>query len=72
MHAPLTENVICINTWFSYFIIVSEGTLRFYRNGDIDDSQSWQSGIVQIYLSNSWGNICEHSFGSNEADVICH
>ena len=52
---------------------VSQGAVRFYRNGVPDTSQSWSSGIVQIYYSGSWGNICDDSsFGSDEADVICH
>ena len=31
-----------------------------------------QNGIVQVYYSNQWGNICRQSFGSVAADVVCH
>lgn len=51
------------------------GSIRLYRNGSADTSQSWSSGIVQIYFSfRYWGNICDNNstFGQNEADVICH
>ncbi len=44
-------------------------------------TQAWSAGIVQVYYSGVWGNICDnHSYldysstgvGYDEADVICH
>ena len=36
-------------------------------------SSSYYYGIVQIYINNRWGNICDDSYYSQyEADVICH
>ena len=47
------------------------GALHLYRNGLT--STSYTAGIVQIYYSNTWGNICDDSdFTSTEANVICH
>ena len=55
------------------FSLAVQGTLRFYRNYYIDSNQAWSSGIVEIYYSGSWGNICDDSsFGLDEATVICH
>ena len=55
------------------FSLVAQGTLRFYRNYNVDTEQAWSSGIVEIYYSGSWGNICfDYLFGLNEATVICH
>lgn len=63
-------NVLLINCLVKH----PEGTLRFYRNGEVDGSnQSWSHGIVQVYLLSQWGNICnDPSVGSDEADVMCH
>ena len=45
--------------------------MRLYRSGLT--STSYTSGIIQIYYSNTWGNICDDSdFAYNEANVICH
>ena len=50
---------------------VGRGALHLYRNGLT--STSYTAGIVQIYYSNTWGNICDDSdFTSTEANVICH
>lgn len=57
------------------YIGIGEGALRFFRNGEVDDSKdtTFTSGIVQIYVTGGmWGNICvEDGFGKKEADVIC-
>ena len=30
-------------------------------------------GVVQVYLNNTWGNICRDvDFGQTEADTICY
>ena len=43
------------------------------RNNDYSRTQAYTSGIVEIYYSRIWGNICvDSSFGSPEANVICH
>ncbi|XP_019863586.1 PREDICTED: neurotrypsin-like, partial [Amphimedon queenslandica] len=54
------------------------GAIRLARDGV--SSSSYSSGRVQVYgigaansISNRWGNICRFtSFGTSEADVICH
>ena len=47
------------------------GPIRLYRNGVT--SSSYYYGIVQIYINNDWGNICDDVYySSTEADVICH
>ena len=67
---------ICINTNGGYYCVFSQeevgrGALRLYRNGLT--STSYIAGIVQIYYSNTWGNICDDSdFTSTEANIICH
>ena len=59
--------------FFVLFPLVSQGTLRFFMNNNTDNEQAWSSGIVEIYYSGSWGNICDDSsFGPDEAAVICH
>ena len=36
-------------------------------------SYSYYYGIVQVYINNGWGNICDDSYyDANEAHVICH
>ena len=57
----------------SFIGTVSRGALRFYRNGSPTLTQAWSSGIVQIYYSGTWGNICDNfDFGLTEANVVCH
>ena len=64
---------LCDCTLYFLHMTVSQGTLRFLRNGIPDESQSWSSGIVEVYYSGSWGNICnDYFFNYNEADVVCH
>ena len=47
------------------------GPIRLYRNGVT--SSSYYYGIVQIYINNDWGNICDDIYyRSTEAHVICH
>lgn len=47
--------------------------MRLIRNGYYSTVQAYTSGIVQIYITPYWGNICDDtSFGSDEANVICH
>ena len=53
--------------------VTGNGALRFIQHNQVSSTQSWSSGIVQIYYEDSWGNICDDSsFGSDEADVVCH
>ena len=43
------------------------------RNNLYSTTQAYTSGIVEIYYTSSWGNICDDaSFSYNEANVICH
>ena len=45
--------------------------VQLFRNGR--NSSSYYFGIVQIWINNDWGNICDdYSYDQNEADVICH
>ena len=76
----------CINTNGGYYCVgmyciqphiicispeVGRGALRLFRNGLT--YTGYTAGIVQIYYSNTWGNICDDSdFTSAEAIVICH
>ncbi len=73
-YSMLTNSVppACAGAVYTY-IGSTRGALRLVRNGQTTLSQAWNSGIVQIYYNNAWGNICDDGyFGSNEADVICH
>ena len=52
--------------------VIGRGALRLIRDKQYSTTQAWNSGIVQIYYG-GWGNICDDSsFGSDEADVVCH
>ena len=56
-----------------YCIHTGKGALRLVRNKHYSPIQNYTSGIVEIYYSSTWGNICDDaSFGYNEANVICH
>ena len=47
------------------------GVVRLYRNGVT--SSFYYYGIIQIYINNDWGNICnDYYYSSTEANVICH
>ena len=55
----------------NFFVETGQRAVRLVRNGV--HSQSWNSGIVQIYYGYSWGNICDDAYlASEEAEVICH
>ena len=65
--------IIMIVRMISFIGTVSRGALRFYRNGSPTLTHAWSSGIVQIYYSGTWGNICDNfDFGLTEANVVCH
>uniref|UniRef100_A0A1X7URN2 SRCR domain-containing protein n=1 Tax=Amphimedon queenslandica TaxID=400682 RepID=A0A1X7URN2_AMPQE len=52
-------------------LIRSPGTVILSRNNL--ELTTYSSGVVRVYYSRSWGNICDDSFyGSAEANVICH
>ena len=54
-------------------LISGVGALRLVRNSYYSTVQAYTSGIVEIYYSSTWGNICDDtSFSYNEANVICH
>ena len=56
-----------------YCILTGIGALRLVKNKDYFTTQAYTSGIVEIYYTSTWGNICDDgSFGYNEANVICH
>ena len=51
--------------------VAQNGAIILYRNGYT--SSSYYYGIVRVYYSNGWGNICDDSYySSTEANVICH
>ena len=55
------------------FLYLGVGALRLIINGVPSPTQAFTSGIVEIYYSSTWGNICDDtSFSYNEANVICH
>ena len=62
----------CLKSTLLIFIS-GVGALRLVRNNYYSTIQAFTSGIVEIYYSSTWGNICDDSsFGYNEANVICH
>lgn len=49
------------------------GTVQFYNNKTNTTSSSAKEGVVQVYLNNTWGNICrDDDFSQTEADTICY
>ena len=52
---------------------IGNGTVQFYNNNTNATSSSAKEGVVQVYLNNTWGNICrDDDFGQTEADTICY
>ena len=41
-------------------------------NGELRLAGSIVEGRVEICLNDAWGTICDNSFGSAEARVVCH
>ena len=37
----------------------------------VDDSGSANSGLLQVLYNGTWGTVCDHFFGTNEANVVC-
>ena len=57
---------------FTFVLETGWGALRLVKY-NLYSIQAWSSGIVEIFDSNVWGNICDdYYFGFDEADVICH
>ena len=57
----------------TFVLETGSGALRLVRNNLYSTIQAWSSGIVEIFDSNVWGNICDdYYFGFDEIDVICH
>ena len=62
-----------VNIFYYFYAFSGVGALRLVRNNRYSTTQAYTAGIVEIYYSSTWGNICDDSsFGSTEADVICH
>ena len=60
-------------TYYHFYFpsVRSEGTIVLSRNNVASSSYSY--GVVRVWYSNGWGNICDDSsFGYSEANVICH
>ena len=55
----------------AFYQPVGNGVVRLFRNGVT--LSSFYYGIIQIYINNQWGNICDDSsYDQLEANVICH
>ena len=37
----------------------------------MDGSGSANSGRLQVLYNGTWGTVCDHLFGTNEANVVC-
>ena len=64
---------VYVNTLYIYLVIIvrSTGTIVLSRNNA--SSSSYYYGVVRVWYSSGWGNICDDSdYGYNEANVICH
>ena len=66
-----------VTSFFNFYVDVatsshiSFGTTCLYRNGNT--LSSYYYGIVQIYINEQWGNICDDTYYNQyEGDVICH
>ena len=65
--------VLYVIFFFADLLATGRGALRLVRNNFYSTVQAWNSGIVEIFYGNIWGNICDDAFFAlDEADVICH
>ena len=48
-------------------------TIESCTNGDVQltGSESVTEGVVEICVDNTWGSICNDSWGQQEAAVVC-
>ena len=55
--------------WAGYFFLdgcANNGDIRLVGNGS-----TTSQGRVEVCYNNTWGTVCNDSFGSNDASVVC-
>ena len=64
-------NVVFVGTWNGLTLNMLAENCSSYGTIQLIGGSTWREGRVEICLNSTWGTVCDHSWGSLDAQVTC-